>query len=378
MHLSKLALSSIASSSFIERAFGPLDYGNPLVVQGGNPPNDFERGRADIPSKDFIDDLTDGPLYAGIATFAHLPLQDCYSDDAKFDIAVVGAPFDTGVTYRPGSRFGPGAIRDASRRLSPHQYSAFDNMDPFEYNQVAECGDVGMTPHDNRLALDKLYRAHRNLLKHKSETTDIPRVVTLGGDHTITFSAIRAAAEAHDEKISVIHFDSHLDTWDPLVLGGNISSYAQLNHGTFLHYAHEMGYLNDDGNLHVGSRAPYVRKHEDVENDHRCGFESVLVREIDSIGIQGVIDKIKQRVGDNKVYISLDIDVLDPAYAPGTGTSEPGGFTTRELLTILDGLKSLNVIGADVVEVSPPYDTNSALTSLAAAEVVNSFLHIMA
>ncbi|KAJ0329868.1 hypothetical protein COL5a_003694 [Colletotrichum fioriniae] len=145
--------------------------------------------------------------------------------------------------------------------------------------------------------------------------------------------------------------------------GGGISDYARiltyvrgLNHGTFLHIAHEEG---------------------DLRNDVRCGFEIITARDLDKLGAQGVISKLKERVGDSRVYISVDIDVLDPAFAPATGTAEPGGWSTRELLTILDGLEGLSIVGADVVEVAPAYDNNGETTVLAAAEIAYSLIDLM-
>ncbi|KAB2573721.1 putative agmatinase 1 [Lasiodiplodia theobromae] len=166
------------------------------------------------------------------------------------------------------------------------------------------------------------------------------------------------------------------DTWDPEVLGGGISHYAGVNHGTFLHIAHEEGLIRNTS-IHAGIRAPVMRPKGDIRNDIRCGFDMVKAREIDRIGIDGVIERLKQRVGDSNVYISVDIDVLDPAFAPATGTAEPGGWSSRELLSILDGLSGLNVIGADIVEVSPVWDNAGETTVLAAAQVADSLLTLM-
>lgn len=160
------------------------------------------------------------------------------------------------------------------------------------------------------------------------------------------------------------------------MLGGNLSTYAGVNHGTFLHIAHEEGLILNSS-IHAAVRAPVMREKDDLSNDHRCGFSIITARDIDLIGSQGVIDALKKRVGDNKVYISLDIDSLDPAFAPATGTSEPGGWSTREMLTIIDGLKGLQVVGADVVEVAPVYDNPGETTVLAAAEIVQSLLTLM-
>ena len=231
---------------------------------------------------------------------------------------------------------------------------------------------------DNRAAIKILDHAHR--LVSQRATSDqkkgeIPRIVTLGGDHTTTLSALRSVKNRWG-AVSVIHFDSHIDTWDPKVLGGGISDYAGLNHGTFLHIAHEE-HLILDSSIHAGIRAPVNRGKEDIRNDIRCGFEIVNSREIDLVGIIGVVQKIKERVGNTRVYITVDIDVLDPAFAPATGTPEPGGWSTRELLTILAGLEGLEVVGGDVVEVAPVYDTAGGTTTLAAAEVVAAIIELM-
>lgn len=177
-------------------------------------------------------------------------------------------------------------------------------------------------------------------------TYTVPRILTLGGDHTTTLSALRST-HSHWGAVSVIHFDSHLDTWDPSVLGGGLSHYAGVNHGTFLHIAHEEGLLLNSS-MHAGIRAPVSNRNYDLKHDKACGFHILTARELDRIGTQGFIEKLKAKVKGTRVYISVDIDVLDPAYAPATGTAEVGGWTTRELLTILDGLAGIELIGADV------------------------------
>ena len=173
----------------------------------------------------------------------------------------------------------------------------------------------------------------------------------------------------------MVHFDSHIDTWDPDVLGGGVSHYAGVNHGTFLHIAHEEGLVTNTS-VHVGIRAPAINRKHDWKNDRRCGFEIVTARDIDRLGVQGVIDRVRERVGEGRVYVSVDIDVLDPAFAPGTGTVEVGGWSTRELLSVLDGLGGLRVVGADVVEVAPAYDVGE-VTAIAAAEVALSLVTLM-
>ncbi|KAK3176474.1 hypothetical protein OEA41_007797 [Lepraria neglecta] len=212
--------------------------------------------------------------------------------------------------------------------------------------KILDCGDAPLTFLDNTVALKQLEKAHKVVSGRKAKNpskSQTPRIIAFGGDHTTTLPALRSAASRWG-KVSVIHFDSHLDTWDPKVLGGGITQYIPKG---------------------------------DLRNDVRCGFDMIKARDIDRIGVDGVIKKIKERVQDTNVYISVDIDVLDPAFAPATGTAEVGGWTTRELLSILDGLEDLNVVGADVVEVAPIYDNPGETTVLAAAEVVHSLLTLM-
>lgn len=346
-----------------------------------------------LPHPDDTSDITDDNpnLFGGIVTFARAPHFDCFNpinDDKTIDIAIVGSPFDTGTSFRPGARMSPEAIRSASRRLglglTPVRGNGPDSklskIDPYKSNfTIIDCGDVPMTPFDNRIALNQLYRGERSIHKHKSKKNSkkIPKIITLGGDHTITLMALKSAYEKYGE-IAVLHFDSHIDTWDPNVLGGGISDYMSLNHGTFLHYAAEQGYLAKGSCSHVGLRAPYINANYDQDHDEAfCGFKKFSARDIDNFGIKELSKRLKAIVGDKPVYITVDIDVLDPSYAPGTGTMEIGGLLTRELLTLLDSLEGINLIGGDIVEVSPPYDSNSEITSLAATSVVDSLLGLM-
>ncbi|KAL2868145.1 agmatinase [Aspergillus lucknowensis] len=326
-------------------------------------------------------DIVSDSQFSGLTTFAHIPYVNCFVDSEAesfpYDIAFLGAPFDTGVTARPGTRYGPGGIRLGSRRLSG--WSIYSGENVFEsWAKLVDCGDAPLTWLDNTIALRQLDLAHEVVSSRATNSTHrgrTPRIITLGGDHTTTLPALRSTYK-HWGPVSVIHFDSHIDTWDPEVLGGGISHYAGVNHGTFLHLAHEEGLIRNTS-IHVGIRAPVIRPKGDIRNDIRCGFSIIKARDIDILGIAGIVEEIKSRVGTSRVYISVDIDVLDPAFAPATGTAEPGGFSTRELLSILDALRGLPVIGADVVEVAPIYDTAAETTTLAAAEVARSLLQLM-
>ncbi|KAL4753088.1 hypothetical protein BDW72DRAFT_169829 [Aspergillus terricola var. indicus] len=368
MHFLAIGLASILSPALArEITFPPI-----AVIQS----NQFILGQHE---KNI--DIVSGSQFSGLTTFAHIPYVNCFVDSeaesTPYDIAILGAPFDTGVTARPGARYGPGGIRLGSRRIQG--WNIYTGQNVFEsWAKLVDCGDAPLTWLDNTVALKQLDLAHKVVSSRTTNSTEkgrTPRIVTLGGDHTTTLSALRSTYR-HFGPVSVIHFDSHIDTWDPEVLGGGISHYAGVNHGTFLHLAHEEGLIRDTS-IHVGIRAPVNRPKGDIRNDVRCGFSIIKARDLDRLGVAGVVDEIKNRVGNSKVYISVDIDVLDPAFAPATGTAEPGGFTTRELLSILDALHGLPVVGTDVVEVAPIYDTAAETTTLAAAEVAHSLLALM-
>lgn len=216
--------------------------------------------------------------------------------------------------------------------------------------------------------------AHKMGISKQGKT--LPRVITLGGDHTITLPLLRSVNKAYG-PISVIHFDSHLDTWKPKVFGGAPSKQAAINHGTYFYWASQEGLLANDTNIHAGIRTT-LSGPSDYENDGYCGFTRVEAREIDKIGTDGIIKAIKARVGTkNPVYLSIDIDTLDPAFAPATGTPETGGWSTRELRTIIRGLEGINFVAADIVEVAPAYDTNAELTTMAAADTLYEVMTLM-
>jgi len=269
-------------------------------------------------------------VFSGISTFGRLPYQDCLrTPSAEYDIAFIGAPFDTGTSYRPGARFGPSGIRQGSRRLNLYGgYNVPLKTNPFNsWATVLDCGDIPVTSYDNTFALRQIEEGHFNILS-RTPVTDadepgpavcgalkgktLPRVITLGGDHTITLPLLRSINRAYG-PVSVIHFDSHLDTWKPKVFGGSPSAVAAINHGTYFYHAAQEGLLRNDSNIHAGIRTT-LSGPSDYDNDGYCGFEIVEAREIDSIGTAGIIKRILERVGTvNPVYLSIDIDTLDPA-----------------------------------------------------------------
>lgn len=298
------------------------------------------------------------PRYAGIATFARLPQRHEVSD---YDIAVVGVPFDTGVTYRPGARFGPAAIRQASRLLKPY-HPALD-VSPFAQAQVVDAGDIAANPFDIEAAVDQVREGIADLL-----TTPRQRVVLLGGDHTIALPALQAVHAVHG-PVALVHFDAHLDTWDTY-FG------APCTHGTPFRRASEQGLIVKGHSAHVGIRGSLYDR-ADLLDDESLGFTVVHCRDIDRIGVDGVIERIRDRVGDHPVYVSIDIDVLDPAFAPGTGTPEIGGMTSRELVAVLRAMRGLQIVGADVVEVAPAYDSGD-VTAVAGANLAYELVTLMA
>jgi agmatinase len=192
--------------------------------------------------------------------------------------------------------------------------------------------------------------------------------MTIGGDHTIALPLLRVMHEMHG-PIAVVHFDAHLDTWDTY-FG------AAYTHGTPFRRAAEEGLVDRSGCLHVGTRGPLYSS-QDLADDAELGFQVVPSVEIDDLGARGVVERMRERVGERPVYLSVDIDVLDPAFAPGTGTPEAGGMTSRELLAVLRGLADLDLVGADVVEVAPAYD-HAEVTGIAASHVVYEVLSALA
>jgi agmatinase len=302
-------------------------------------------------------DATVVPRYAGEATFARLPRLD---EVSQADVAVLGVPFDSGVSYRPGSRFGPSHIRESSRLLRP--YNPALQVPVFASQQVADAGDLAVNPFSIDDAISTIERGARNLLDRTRF------VLTLGGDHTIALPMLRAVSAVHG-PVAVVHFDAHLDTWDTY-FG------AAYTHGTPFRRASEEGLLDRSGCLHVGTRGPLYTD-ADLSQDSELGFQVIPAPDVDQLGVAGVAERIRERVGDRPVYVSVDIDVLDPAHAPGTGTPEAGGLSSRELLATLRSFARLNLVGADIVEVAPAYD-HAQITGIAAAHVGYELLSALA
>lgn len=296
------------------------------------------------------------PRFAGLATFALLPQ---INEVNHADIAILGIPFDGGTSFRPGARFGPAHVRENSRQL--HPYHQIHNTFPFANKQVVDAGDIGVTPYN-------IGKAVETIEKHASKLVERgTRVLALGGDHTVALPLLRAAAAKHG-PLAVLHFDAHLDTWDVL-------HEESIWHGSPFRRAAEEGLLDLNHCQHAGIRGGIYHPSE-LDDDKRAGFEIIRTEEFQERSAQDIADQIIERLGSGPVYISVDIDVLDPAHAPGTGTPEVAGLNTREFFSVLRKLTDLNIVGADVVEVAPAYD-HAGVTGLAAAHTAWEILTLM-
>ena len=298
------------------------------------------------------------PRYTEPGTFARLPRFD--QVDAA-DVNILGIPFDTGVSYRPGARFGPAHIRASSKLLRP--YNPAMDVSPFAAQQVVDRGDLAVNPFDIEEAIGTIDTSVTAL----GEDGASPLI--LGGDHTIALPMLRAMRKLHGQPIAVLHFDAHLDTWDTY-FG------APYTHGTPFRRASEEGLIDLERSLHIGIRGPLYSRH-DLEDDSRLGFSIIHTDDYEVDGTRSIIERMRRRLAGGPVYVSVDIDVLDPAHAPGTGTPEAGGLTSRELLHTLRALAGLQVVGADIVEVSPSYD-HAEITGIAAAHVAYELLSVLA
>jgi len=298
-------------------------------------------------------DALESPRFAGPGTFARLPGFDQVS---HADVAIVGAPFDISVTYRPGARFGPAHVRQASRMLRP--YTPETEKTPFHSQQVVDAGDLSTNPFNIEDSVARMEADAKKLFSRAS------KFIAIGGDHTVSLPLLRAV-HANYGPVSLIHFDAHLDTFD--------TYYGErYTHGTPFRRATEEGLFVPHSSVHVGVRGPIAGPHN-LKEDRELGFSVISAAEFETRTVSEILDQVLDRTGDGPIYISVDVDVLDPAFAPGTGTPEVGGLTSRELMAMLHTLCSDRVVSADVVEVSPPYD-QSELTGIAASNIIYAIL----
>lgn len=298
------------------------------------------------------------PRFCNTGTFMRMPHLTTLEG---LDFAIVGVPFDTASSYRTGSRFGPSAIRTISALIKPNNVHLEVNV--LESLKGADYGDVNVVPG----WIHETFERIETELQPIVDANVIP--IILGGDHSISLAHLRAMAKKHG-PVAMIHFDSHADINDT-VFG------MKHNHGTPFRRAHEEGLINPAHVIQVGMRGSLYDPNEHKIAEQELGYRLIPAHKMREMGIDAVIQEIKDRVGDQKVFLTFDIDFVDPAYCPGTGTPEIGGFTTYETMTMLRALKDLNFIGCDIVEVAPQYDPTE-MTAFMAANIGFEFISILA
>ena len=292
-----------------------------------------------------------------IPTFLRAPLARTLHD---VDIALVGVPYDGGVTHRAGARHGPREIRNMSTMMRSHHHVT--RFNPFEACRIADVGDVRF---NNIYSLDEAIEDIEHFYRrlHDAEVTPL----AAGGDHSITYPILKVLGAG--EAVGLVHIDAHTDTWGPF-MG------SKFHHGAPFRMAVEGGYLDPKRTIQIGIRGAQNTM-EGWDYSLESGMRVVFIEELVKKGVDGVIEEARRVVGDGPTYISFDVDGLDPVYAPGTGTPEVGGITTREALAMLRGLGGLNLIGGDVVEVAPPFDP-SGNTALVGATLLYEVVCLLA
>jgi agmatinase len=293
------------------------------------------------------------PRFAQPATFMRLPHTD---DLAGIDVAIVGVPYDGGTSYRPGARLGPREVRHQSSLI--RTYNAFQKVAPFDRLNVADAGDVDPPP----VSIEKAYDAIEARIGQIAGAGARPIVV--GGDHSITLPILRALARRHG-RLALVQFDAHIDTWDEY-FGGKYF------HGTMFRRAIEEGLVDGRRFVQVGIRGPmYGEDDFDFHREH--GITVIDIDQVKDRGIAWTIDEIR-RIVTGPAYMTFDIDGVDPAFAPGTGTPEVGGLTSHEAIRLVRGLRGLSLVGGDIVEVAPLFDGPGQITAVLAANVMFEFL----
>jgi len=296
------------------------------------------------------------PRFASIKTFFRLPHVDM---SEGFDVALVGVPYDGGVSYRPGARFGPSRVREVSSLGRGFHWSRAINI--FNELKVADIGDCPIVPIDQKQTYSKIEDFFSAL------TGKGKRFVAVGGDHSVTLPLLRVVRQKAGQKLALIHFDAHLDTypaaWD-----------CEHHHGSFVRHAVKEGLIDPAASLHIGLRGPLTGA-DDLDFVKKHHLRVVTVDDIRNKGLNNYLKNLPEFTS-HPTYLSFDIDCLDPAYAPGTGTPVIGGLTTYETQRILRALKIKDLVGADVMEVSPPFDS-AEITSLAAVDILFECLCLM-
>ncbi len=295
--------------------------------------------------------------FMGITSFMRLPVSRDLKD---VDVALMGVPFDSGTSYRTGTRFGPRKIRESSLMIWGHNSTL--NVTPLKKLKAVDYGDVSVIPTSIEATMTAITNTASTIIE--TGTT----LITLGGDHSIALPLLRAHAKKHG-PVGVVHIDAHLDTWEAEFEG------TPYSHGTPFRYALLEGLIREGEYVQVGIRGP-LSGENDYDDARKLGARVITIHEVMEKGVAEVLKEIHQRM-KGLVYVTVDIDSADPAFAPGTGTPEVGGLTSYQLLQLVRGLHGLNLIGFDLVEVSPPFD-HGDITAILASNIVFEYLSLLA
>lgn len=305
-------------------------------------------------------DSLDTPRFCGVPTFMRLP--QAHPGD-RLDAAILGLPSDSGAPYRTGARFGPGAIRAMSVMLRPiNPYRGHVNV--FERLSIADAGDASVVPG----YLDETFVRLEASVDALAGRGIVP--IALGGDHSVSLAALRSVARAHG-PLSLVHFDAHSDTWRSYFAGKLISA------GTPFRRAVEEQIVDPASSIQLGMRGSLFRA-DDVSQSVELGYEVLTTDDVTALGPTAVAERVARRVGDRPVYLTFDLDFVDPSAAPGVQTPEAGGPTAREALAFLRALSPMRLVGADVVEANPLYDGPGQITALLGATVAFELLSLVA
>mgnify|MGYP001817527387 FL=1 len=300
--------------------------------------------------RDSLYGTTSEPTYGGVTSFIR---RKYVTEFDGVDVAVLGVPFDTATTNRPGARFGPRAVRNASSIMAWEKPYGMA-FDPFDKLAVADAGDCFFDFGKPESVPDAIEARAFEIIDAG------PALLTLGGDHFITYPLLRAHARKHGAPLSLLHFDAHSDTWN--------DENDRIDHGTMFYWAVKQGIVDPASSVQVGLR---------TENPDTLGFNIIDAPQVHELGVDKVVAEIRRRLGARPVYVTFDIDCLDPSYAPGTGTPVCGGLTSHQALSILRALDGINIVGMDVVEVAPMFDVGE-ITALAAAHIAMEMLYLYA
>ena len=300
-------------------------------------------------------DMT-SPRYSGLATFMRAPIAETLDN---LDIAMLGIPYDGALTNRPGARHGPREVRNQSSLMRSINHAT--RIDPYALCSIADVGDVAFT---SVFDIEASHRQIEAFVAQIAKAGALP--LSCGGDHSVSLPILRALAQ---EPVALLHIDAHTDTWDSF-------QGSKFNHGAPFRRAHEEGLIDPKKTVQIGIRGAQ-NVSEGWDYSHESGMRVMFIEEVRERGIPAIVEEARSVLGDGPVYLTFDIDSIDPAFAPGTGTPEIAGLTSGQALDLLRGFRNLNYVGADLVEVSPPFDVGG-LTALTGATVMYEILCLLA